>query len=535
MTACISAFAVMSLRGDVLVSRDFLSDVPRTALETFYRFYTFWQQENANNVEFQDQPQAPPCFDVDGVHYFSVSKSGLIFVATSRSNASPSFVLEFLTRVSRAMADFLGTLNEESVRRNMVLVYELVDEMVDFGYPQLTSTEALKAYVLSQAKAPSQGSSGAASANGMSGRPGARGAGMPSGGPSQGAAALAAATGVSNTDGVGGAAAAAGGSGRDEIFVDVVEKISLTFNASGSLVASDIDGAIQVRSFLNGKPEIRLALNEDLSIGGRGGSPFANDYAYAAGRSPMVMLDDANFHEAVNLDHFERERILTLNHLPEGEFTLMNYRCSNTTMIRPPFQMSVSVSEASSYSVDLIVTLKGDFPGKLHATNVCVQIPVPKAVSKATARPIPLETIGGGGGGGGGGGAMQGLGALFGRRSAADVAEANLKSVVASTGQTTDYSDREKVVTWSFAKLPGDTEHRLLVRLSLSNNAQTNVRRECGPVNLTFTIPMYSTSKLGVRSLHVSRPSAGLGKPDAPAPYRWIRYLTKATSYVFRL
>ena len=125
----------------------------------------------------------------------------------------------------------------------------------------------------------------------------------------------------------------------------------------------------------------------------------------------------------------------------------------------------------------------------------------------------------------------RGFGALFGGRSNA---EANLKSVVASTGQTTDFSDRDKVVTWNFAKLPGGTDHRLLVRLSLSNNAQTNVRKECGPIGMAFTIPMFSASKLSVRSLHVARPSPGLGK-ESPVPYRWVRYLVKATSYVFRL
>lgn len=34
--------------------------------------------------------------------------------------------------------------------------------------------------------------------------------------------------------------------GRDEIYVDVVERLSITFNAAGNLVSSQIDGAIQV-------------------------------------------------------------------------------------------------------------------------------------------------------------------------------------------------------------------------------------------------------------------------------------------------
>lgn len=41
-------------------------------------------------------------------------------------------------------------LSEEAVRRNCVLVYELLDEVVDNGFPQSTSSEALKEYVLNE-------------------------------------------------------------------------------------------------------------------------------------------------------------------------------------------------------------------------------------------------------------------------------------------------------------------------------------------------------------------------------------------------
>jgi hypothetical protein len=33
---------------------------------------------------------------------------------------------------------FEGALNENSVKRNFVLIYELLEETMDFGFPQLT-------------------------------------------------------------------------------------------------------------------------------------------------------------------------------------------------------------------------------------------------------------------------------------------------------------------------------------------------------------------------------------------------------------
>lgn len=40
----------------------------------------------------------------------------------------------------------------------------------------------------------------------------------------------------------------------------------------GYILTSEIDGTIQMKSYLTGNPEIRLALNEDLGIGRTGSS-----------------------------------------------------------------------------------------------------------------------------------------------------------------------------------------------------------------------------------------------------------------------
>jgi len=55
---------------------------------------------------------------------------GLLFVATTRANVSPSLILELLQRIARVIKDYLGILSEESLRKNFVLVYELLDEVI---------------------------------------------------------------------------------------------------------------------------------------------------------------------------------------------------------------------------------------------------------------------------------------------------------------------------------------------------------------------------------------------------------------------
>ena len=67
---------------------------------------------------------------MDGVNYFHVKVVGLLFVATTRVNVSPSLILELLQRVARVIKDYLGVLSEDSLRKNFVLVYELLDEVI---------------------------------------------------------------------------------------------------------------------------------------------------------------------------------------------------------------------------------------------------------------------------------------------------------------------------------------------------------------------------------------------------------------------
>ena len=40
--------------------------------------------------------------------------------------------------------------HQESIRKNFILVYELLDEMMDYGYAQATSTESLKNHVYNE-------------------------------------------------------------------------------------------------------------------------------------------------------------------------------------------------------------------------------------------------------------------------------------------------------------------------------------------------------------------------------------------------
>ena len=73
---------------------------------------------------------------------------GLYWVATTRDNVSPSLVLELLMRMYWIARDYFGFVSEEVVRKNFLLLYELLDEVIDYGFAQNSSTERLKRFIM---------------------------------------------------------------------------------------------------------------------------------------------------------------------------------------------------------------------------------------------------------------------------------------------------------------------------------------------------------------------------------------------------
>ncbi|CAK9234259.1 unnamed protein product [Sphagnum jensenii] len=449
----ISQFFVLSLRGDNIVFRDYRGDVPKGSAEIFFRKVKFWKGEEGE--------EAPPIFNVDGVNYMHVKQAGLLFVATTRVNLSPALVLELLQRIARVTKDYLGVLNEDSLRKNFVLVYELLDEMIDFGYPQTTSTEALKSFVFNEPVVVDA-------------------ARMPSLGPAalfiQGSHRL---PGTAVTKSV--VANEPGGKKREEVFVDIIEKISVTFNSSGYILTSEIDGTIQMKSYLSGNPEIKVGLNDDISIGHAG----SGSYEYGAGGGVgMVLLDDCNFHESVRLDDFELDRTLTLIP-PDGEFPIMNYRM--TQEFKPPFKVYPVIEEAGPFKAEVVLKVRADFPTTITANMVILRVPLPKTTTRVS---FDLET--------------------------------------GAVGQTTDFKEANKVLEWCCRKIVGGSEHTLRAKLTLSQERTVNIKKEAGPISMTFTIPMYNASRLQVKFLQLVKKSKSYN------PHRWVRYVTLSNSYVIR-
>lgn len=444
----ISQFFILSPRGDVIVRREFLGNVPRTSAEIFLRNCKFWK----------DGDEAPPVFIVDGVTYLHTREGGLQLVATTRDNVSPTFVLEFLRRMCTIIKDYCGLLTEDAVRKNFTLIYELLDECLDYGVPQSTSTEALKTFVLNEPVVVAPPASFPRPLLGFNKGP----------------------TGVfksvldtSRTD----------GKKREEIFVDVVERVTCTFNASGYIVSSQVDGSVQMKSYLSGNPPVKIKLNDDLVIARR-------DNPYGSGQADLghsVYLDDCNFHECANLESFDIDRTISLVP-PEGEFALINYR--TTRGFKPPFRLHTTIEPDPMTDSKAMLTLRlwCEIPADKAASGLEVEVPTPPYVQRVHC---DVDSTG-------------------------------------TSSQSWDYSEKTHLLKWKFKKCHGGHEYVMRARLTLERPYGPSLRNQVGPVNLKFTIPMYSASRISLKYLQI------LKRDKNYNPFRWVRYVATSNSYTFR-
>eukprot|EP00913_Durusdinium_trenchii_P012558 g11793.t1 len=97
-----------------------------------------------------------------------------------------------------------------------------------------------------------------------------------------------------------------------------------------------------------------------------------------------------------------------------------------------------------------------------------------------------------------------------------------------SAGQSAEYLASEHRLVWNIKKFQGGTEAAIKCRVTLSapiSNIQ-NIKKEVGPVSLTYEIPMYNVSNLQVRYLRIAE------RHKSYNPCRWVRYVTQSSSYV---
>jgi AP-1 complex subunit mu len=76
---------------------------------------------------------------------------------------------------------------------------------------------------------------------------------------------------------------------KNEVFLDVIESVNLLVNANGNVVRSEILGAVKMKCYLSGMPELRLGLNDKVMFESTGRSESSKVFVLFCCRSRAVL------------------------------------------------------------------------------------------------------------------------------------------------------------------------------------------------------------------------------------------------------
>ncbi|XP_058738466.1 AP-3 complex subunit mu-like [Vicia villosa] len=287
----------------------------------------FWDHAISQPDSFKQQPVV-----ASPTHYlFQVFREGITFLACTQVEMPPLMAIEFLCRVADVINDYLGGLNEDSIKDNFVIVYELLDEMIDNGFPLTTEPNILQEMI-----AP----------------------------PNIVSKVLSVVTGNSSnvSDTLPGSTAscvpwrtADPKYANNEVYVDLVEQMDATINRDGVLVKCEINGEVQVNSHITGLPDLTLS--------------FVNP----------SLLDDVRFHPCIRFRPWESNQILSFVP-PDGQFKLMNYRVRKLKST-PIYVKPQLTSDGGTCRLSVMVGMRND-PGKT-VDSVSVQFQLPPCILSA--------------------------------------------------------------------------------------------------------------------------------------------------------
>ena len=313
-----SAIFFLDLKGKVLISRNYRGDVDMNVIDKFMPILMDREEEGSLN---------PILRHLDTTFCF-IKFNNLYLVSVTKKNGNVALIFTFLHKIVTVLTEYFKELEEESIRDNFVLIYELLDELMDFGYPQTTDGKILQEYITQESHKME-----------VAPRP-----------------PMAVTNAVSwRSEGI--------KYRKNEVFLDVIESVYLLANASGNVLRSEIVGSIKMRVYLSGMPELRLGLNDKVLFESTG-----------RGKSKSVELEDVKFHQCVRLSRFENDRTISFIP-PDGEFELMSYRLN--THVKPLIWIESVIERHQHSRVEYMIKAKSQFKRRSTANNVEIIIPVP--------------------------------------------------------------------------------------------------------------------------------------------------------------
>lgn len=320
----IQSIYVITGGGDVLIEKHYRQALSKAVLDPWF----------ADLQKITSPEQMSPITKAGKYTILSIYRDNLFLVAVVPVDVSPLFVIEFLHRAMDVFIDYFGKLGESVINKYTVTVYQLLEEMLDNGFPLATEPNVLKEMI----RPPTW----TAVFDSVTGQKGVREK-LPSGVSTNTQWRRAGVKYSSN-----------------ECFVDIVENIDCIIDKNGQLIFNEIRGEINCRTKLSGMPDLALT--------------FANPR----------LLDDVSFHPCVRLQDWTNRHVLSFVP-PDGAFNLASYIMGPENQILVPLHVRPSiVYTENGGKMDIEVTAK--CAGKT-IEDVVITIQMPKVVNSVNGTP----------------------------------------------------------------------------------------------------------------------------------------------------
>ena len=337
----LSSLFVSTGRGEILIFRQFKDNVSRHECQNFCM----------KMIASKEAADKPPLLRLGDCSFIHVPLSDMSLVAATKDNSNACLVVKFLYKFADLLRQYNnGTpVDENAVRRQFVLIYELIDEVIDFGFPQIMEHEILKKYVTQGGLKPEDLNDEESLKQ-----------------------ITVAATGATpwRPEGV--------KYKKNEVYIDVIESVNVLVSTKGTLLKADVQGQVMVKCQLSGMPECKFGMNDKLVMSTPAGASIASVNSNSVDKG--IALDDVRFHQCVRLSKFEQERAITFIP-PDGQFELMSYRI--TENVACPFKILPVITERGRTKIDVTVKIKSVFERNIAASNVVIKIPCPKSTATA--------------------------------------------------------------------------------------------------------------------------------------------------------
>lgn len=331
----ISSIFILTATGDVLLEKHNRKPLSRSVLDPLFEILG-----KVASVE-----EVAPVIHGAKHWLVSITRSGLVYSAAVPGESQVLLLLEFLHRMVDMIEAYIGTdISEKKLNANTVLVYQILEEMCDNGFPLTTEENLLMETIM---------------------KPTLINKALKTIGQKKGVTENLPGSQLSMTHWRRSNVKYA----NNEFLINAMESLYAIVDKSGHVIYTEISGALECKCKLSGMPDLTLS--------------FQNAGA----------MEDISLHPSVRIARWQNEKVMSFVP-PDGDFVLARYMC--TTGVNLPVSVLPSVTYGGAPGSASVgpgkLSIKVEHKHGYQPENLTLKMVFHKSVSSITAN-APVGSV----------------------------------------------------------------------------------------------------------------------------------------------